>query len=809
MALLASWLIFPAVLGALSLGCGVLVERVAGVRIPGTLLLPVGFAVIICTAQLAVTTDATAELATPAVVLLALAGAAFYRSVPDRRPDGWAIGAALAVFAVFAAPIVLSGTATFAGYAKLDDTAAWLSITDHVMSHGRGVDSLATSFHKGLVRSYLSSGYPIGTFLPLGVARPFTGQDLAWVFQSYIAFLAALLTLSLYELATRVTASRQLRALAVFVAAQPAILVGYAFVGGIKEVLTVALLAPLAVLGFAAVKARVGARALLPLAFMTAAVVDALSYGAAFWLLPLLAPALLVAIRSEGAKPALRRAGAFALLTAAISLPALPAMVDFLGSSRTVLTSGGEFGSLVKPLSPLQLFGIWPTGDFRLNPSSLFVADVLIAIVIASGLAALALAWQRKAWDLLAYIGGSGVGCLAISLFGAPWVDGKSFAIASPALLLAGVVGVAAAARLRFFKGAPLLRINLLGTLAVTRLGLLAGFVGGLIAFGVLWSNVLAYHDANLAPRARFVELEKIGKLVDGKGPTLSTQFDLYDVTHFLRKGDPEGPWRVPLVDGSTIHGEQYVDLDEFNPRGVLSYRSLVVSRSPIASRPPSEYRLVWRGSFYDLWQRDARPATRILGRLPLGEAANRMPIAKPSCHRVLVLARLPGVKRLAAVAGSPTLIVRLGQLRHPGNWATVADDPDVVHPRGPGTMSFQFRLGGKPSPYHFWIGKAFRRRLALAVDGRRIGARAGELHPTTGFAPFGTASLGPGLHTVTLSYGGRTLAPGAADSGRPIDFGPVLISQGSPDHPVGLLRPSQARVLCGQTLDWVEALGS
>ena len=59
------------------------------------------------------------------------------------RVDGWASPPRPGVFAVFAAPVVLSGEATFAGYIKLDDTATWLAITDRVMEHGRNLDGLA------------------------------------------------------------------------------------------------------------------------------------------------------------------------------------------------------------------------------------------------------------------------------------------------------------------------------------------------------------------------------------------------------------------------------------------------------------------------------------------------------------------------------------------------------------------------------------------------------------------------------------------------------------------------------------------
>jgi hypothetical protein len=42
--LVVCWILFPAVLAALSLGCGLLVERVAGIRLPCELLIPTGFA---------------------------------------------------------------------------------------------------------------------------------------------------------------------------------------------------------------------------------------------------------------------------------------------------------------------------------------------------------------------------------------------------------------------------------------------------------------------------------------------------------------------------------------------------------------------------------------------------------------------------------------------------------------------------------------------------------------------------------------------------------------------------------------------
>jgi hypothetical protein len=114
--LVVAWLLFPLLLCVLTLGCGLLVERLAGIALPGVLLVSLGLALIVVATQAVTYWDATAELATPLVLLLALAG--FALSLDRARavlPDWWAGGAALAVFAVFAAPVVLSGNATFAG----------------------------------------------------------------------------------------------------------------------------------------------------------------------------------------------------------------------------------------------------------------------------------------------------------------------------------------------------------------------------------------------------------------------------------------------------------------------------------------------------------------------------------------------------------------------------------------------------------------------------------------------------------------------------------------------------------------------
>src|SRR5438093_1123791 len=123
MTMAIAWLVFPLLLVLLSLGCGLLLQRASAIDLPAPLLLPTGFVVLVVASQFPHMSDATARLGPPLVVALAVAGYALAFPWRRARIDVWWIAVGLGVFAVFAAPVVLSGRATFAGFIKLDDTA--------------------------------------------------------------------------------------------------------------------------------------------------------------------------------------------------------------------------------------------------------------------------------------------------------------------------------------------------------------------------------------------------------------------------------------------------------------------------------------------------------------------------------------------------------------------------------------------------------------------------------------------------------------------------------------------------------------
>ena len=154
------------------------------------------------------------------------------------------------------------------------------------------------------------------------------------------------------------------------------------------------------------------------------------------------------------------------------------------------------------------------------------------------------------------------------------------------------------------------------------------------IIAGVLWSNVLQYHDVWVAPSGRLSELESIGHRFAGQGPTLLTEFEPYGARHFLRSMDTEGASElrrsiIPLRNGKTADTGASPDVDEIQLDAVLHYPTLVVRRSGVASRPPSDYTLVSEGGNYQVWQRPGGQS-RILEHLPLG--SRLQPAAVPRC---------------------------------------------------------------------------------------------------------------------------------------------------------------------------------
>src|SRR5204862_1404992 len=137
-----------------------------------------------------------------------------------------------------------------------------------------------------------------------------------------------------------------------------------------------------------------------------------------------------------------------------------------------------------------------------------------------------------------------------IVIVGSPWVAAKAMAIAAPAIVLAAMIGTASLVSERRQPGPSR---EALGGWRLAGVVLLVAIAGG-----VVWSNALAYRDVNLAPRDQLAEVERIGPMIAGQGPTLMTEYQPYGVRHFLRDAAPEGASElrrrlVTLVGGGTL----------------------------------------------------------------------------------------------------------------------------------------------------------------------------------------------------------------------------------------------------------------
>lgn len=672
---------------------------------------------------------------------------------------------------------------------KLDDVASYLGMVDRAMTHGRSLSGLPPSTYSAILHTSLGIGYPLGSLMPLGIGHVLLGTDSAWLWQPELSFLGAMLALVLYTAPAPLLRSRPLRALVAFVAAQPALLYGYALWGGVKE-LTAAVFVPLlALLAVGLLRRRGSARELLAPAIVCAAVLDSLSLAGALWLVPVVVLAALVGWRRGGWRRPLALMGALTALSAVLALPAIVSAFDWLRHVGD-FSSAGELGDLFRPLNRLQIFGIWLNGDFREAPASTAPTYILIALAAAGLLAGIAVAWRKRALALLLYLAGGLVSCAVFVGAGSPWIGAKGLAIAAPALLVVGLTGCVALGLAGWRSGG-------------WHVG--AFVLAAAVAGGVIWSNVLVYRTVWLAPQGRLAELATIGDRFAGEGPALMTEYEPFATRHFLRSLAADGVsslrWHpVPLRNGKLVANFASADLDSLKLGGILYYRTLVLRRSPVASRPPSSYRLLWQGRYYEVWQK-TQGAAPILEHLPLGSALE--PGSVPSCARVLALARrVPPGGMLATVVRRQPVVISVGGT--PG-WADDPKIPGAAYPLDSRRLEETFSVaeGGR---YGLWVGNSFAGKLAVAVDGRPLGSRHEQLSWSGQYELFAKVELSAGTHTIELDYRRGGWRPGS-DALPVYPLGPLVLARETAALPVEKVAPKDARSLCGRRLDWIEAL--
>ena len=704
----------------------------------------------------------------------------------DGRPGRLELVVGGVVFAVLAAPFVF-GEPSWAGFIKLDDTATWMGLTDHAFEHGRGVGDLPPSTYSSMVDAYLGGGYPIGAFVPAAIMGFASGQDIAFTMQPSMAFGAATMALVVFELCRRLLRSQSQAAAIAVLSAMAALFVGYSLWGGVKEVITAAQLGLPAVLVVLATGRDWPRTLWVPLGVSLASVIAVLGPGGAAWLAPMLLPLVVLAFRAVGGSRCWRLAWPTALFTGILILPVFIAPDGIFNPVQSVLTEETELGNLNGPLNLLEVAGIWPSIDFRIDPHlkplTLAVAAVCLLAALVTVVACLRLR-DGKGVPFAAYVGGGALGAAAIVLIGSPWVDGKAMATVSPVLLAAALLGFALLAERTPFR-------------------IEAGVLSAVVAGFVLWGGFLAYQGAWLAPRAQAEELEEIGEEFAGEGPALSTEVSIYGPRHFLRKLDSEGATdlryrEVLLTTGPSTDG-QYVDLDDIAAGQLDPYTLLVIRRSPAASRPPAGWELAKTTDHYEVWRRIAAPGV-LVDRMPLGTMEDAGGI--PDCDALGGLAESAGPDGyLYAARVTEPVTVDFSGSALPAGWEAVSST--VLAPDGSGSVTAPADLSD--GEYDVWLGGAIFGEVELVIDDREVASVRGTLNNVGASEPLGAATFSAGTHEFELRYSGAGLAPGSAEF--TYQLGPLTLDPVSPpDLGLETVPTSEFETLCEQRWDWVEA---
>jgi hypothetical protein len=590
--------------------------------------------------------------------------------------------------------------------------------------------------------------------------------------------------------------SRRWRALGAFVAAQPNILIAYALAGGIKELSTSCFLLLLAAL-IAQVTPRVTpGRSLLAIPIALAATFASLSLTTLPWLGVLCVGVFLTVLAFQRDRlRVLLAGGQIALVAFVISLPTIAASLKLVPAVTGVVPA--ELGNLTAPVPAITAAGVWISGDYRFpqdahtSPSHALAA---LALILAAG--GLVFAIRRRAWSV-AWLGIAGViAVVYVKHRYGPWIQLKSFCVTAPIALLLAFAGAGALMR-------------------ATRRVMVGAVPALALAAGVLAGNALLYHDTTLAPYARLHDLEHIGQRFAGQGPTLTPDFEEY-AEYYLRDDNQDsmvnGP-RLELrpgVNRATEPGSTFqYDLNEYPLGFIESFKTIVMRRNPLASRPPSNYDLVYLSPYYEVWQR-AAPKSSVLTLVPFAYAPGAKDPA--ACASVLKEARLAGPRALIDYTTVPPGYVQLDNSNMALHGGLVPSG-GVLLGTGAGRA-----VREQPIPaagrYDFFLEGSFSRPVDVSVDGRHVGTAAYQASYPDEWLMIASRPLSMGPHRIEVTRGPPSLHPASGNGVDAVNrtIGPLVIIPASPATPV--VHSISARSfapLCesSRTLRWAEVVRS
>ncbi len=574
-----------------------------------------GLAALLVIAAITIRLPGRALTAAVALAITAIAALIYLRGRVSGFGDATALGLpVLAVTAIAAAlPFALAGYVGVLGAGLVnDDMASHLIIADYIADP------------HGPVPSFVRGGYPIGPHALVAAIAALTGAGLVDAFAGFTVALAPLL--GWVALGALGALPRGRRIVGACLVALAYLGIAYLLQGAFKEpAMSLLLLGgalalgaliglPLPAPGAAAPGIAPGSRErsrlqvasghplprVLPLALIVAAIVFLYSLPGLLWAAAVGAAVILARLLLVEPRPALpadwpRRLAPYAAGVVVVLLIATAQewgrLADFSRiSALNPDRFGSQLGNLRGSLSPLELFGIWPAGDFRTTAADASGPAVAVylgaAIALAAFIAGLAraLAGRRALAAAAAAVAAIAVWAL-LALIGSPYVAAKGLAIAAPLVIAVAVAGTLGA------RARPLVAL------------------GAVLAAGAALSSFLVIRQAPVGPGDHARELAAIRDAVQGRDVLFLGRDDFIGwelrgsgeitgvVTNFYDVSDIR-----PRFKKGKGGGEKF-DVDVLHPRQLDRFRWIVATAGGPVSDLPRSFREVVRTGAYVLYE--------------------------------------------------------------------------------------------------------------------------------------------------------------------------------------------------------------
>ena len=319
--------------------------------------------------------------------------------------------------------------------------------------------------------------------------------------------------------------------------------------------------------------------------------------------------------RFRGARPALLVGIGIPVIAALPELFRLASFSSFkaFNPSGTGPTVG--FGNLRQQLNPLEAFGIWPSGEFRITPANSTTPE--IAFYLGGLLALAAFAWglsralSRRESALPSALIASALCYLAALAVGTPYTQAKALAIAAPLVMLITLRGLVSADAIEGEesavpeRGAGRWPPRMLRPFVPVAVPLLTVAFVAAAAF----STLLPLRQAAVGPDYHLQEMLQMRPIVDGQnvlflGRDNFVSWELIGSEVYAPITNHYDVEEVPALYRATDLNAKF-DWDNVPPPVMNRFDWVVTTSAAMQSQAPVGFRPRLRTHDFVLWHRD------------------------------------------------------------------------------------------------------------------------------------------------------------------------------------------------------------